>query len=185
MEMGSHHVGAQLYEPEELRHARQFVGNCESVVEVGALVGNHTIYFAKALRPKKLRLLSESARGRAGAGERRAQGLDRGETEIVVHHAAVGGKAGSIHMFDQNVLLVRLDDEVKDRVDLIKIDLDGMELEVLDGCRALLSRDRPMIMIELQLELKPRSLAFLRGQGYVVEHEIVRASDASFLVSPE
>ena len=162
-------MGVKLYEREEPRRARQFVGNCESALEVGALVGNHTIYFAKALRPKNIHVFDANPHAVAQVRENVAlNGLDRGEMEIVVHHAAVGGKAGSIHMFDQDVSLVRLDDEVKERVDFIKIDVDGMELEVLDGCRALISRDRPKIMIEVQQELKPRFLAFLRGQGWVV-----------------
>lgn len=186
MEMAANHVSGRLYEPEELRHARAFVGACDSIVEVGALVGNHTIFFAKALRPKTIHVFDANPRAVAQVRENVAlNGLDGGATNIVVHHAAVGGKAGRIRMFDHDVPLVRLDDEVKERVEFIKIDVDGMELEVLDGCRALISRDRPKIMIEVQQELKARFLAFVRGQGYVVEHELVRASDSNFFIAPE
>jgi FkbM family methyltransferase len=185
IEMALHHVHARLYEPEELRHARQFVGTCDSVVEMGALVGNHTIYFAKALRPKRIHVFDANPIAVAQVRENVAlNGLNDGVTEIIVRHAAVGGKAGSIQMFDQEVPLVRLDDEVKDKVDFIKIDVDGMELEVLEGCRALISRDRPKIMIEVQRELKPRFLKFLQGQAYRIEHEISRATDSNCFVSP-
>jgi hypothetical protein len=186
IEMAAQHVAGQLYEPEELRHARGFAGACDSVVEVGALVGNHTIYFAKALRPKTIHVFDANPAAVAEVQKNvRRNGLDGGATAIHVRHAAVGGKAGRIRMFDQDVPLVRLDDEVRDRVDFIKIDVDGMELEVLNGCRALISRDRPKIMIEVQQELKERFLAFVRGQGYIVEHELVRASDSNFFIAPE
>ena len=36
-----------------------------------------------------------------------------------------------------------------DRIDFIKIDAEGMELEVLDGAAGLIARDRPVIWIEV------------------------------------
>ncbi len=185
MEMASRHVLGDLYEPEELRHARQLVGNCNTVVEVGALVGNHTLFFAKALRPQKIFVFDADALAVAQIKQNIAlNDLPQGSLEIVVRHAAVGAKAGRARMFGQEIDVVRLDDEMKERVDFLKIDVDGMEMEVLDGCRGLIVRDRPKIMVEVQREFKARFHAFLDECGYRVEHELVRSTDSNFFIVP-
>ena len=38
----------------------------------------------------------------------------------------------------------------EDRVDFIKIDAEGMELDVLAGAEALIARDRPLIWVEVR-----------------------------------
>jgi hypothetical protein len=82
------------------------------------------------------------------------------------------------------VAVVRLDDELKEHVDFIKIDVDGMEMEVLEGCRGLIARDRPKVMIEVQSELKARFHAFLGEFDYIIEHEIVRTADTNYFIRP-
>jgi FkbM family methyltransferase len=48
---------------------------------------------------------------------------------------------------------VTLDEMMGDApVDLIKIDAEGMELEVLEGAQALIARERPLIWIEVLRE---------------------------------
>lgn len=187
MELALYHLAGCLYEHDELRYARQFVGPCDCIVEVGALVGNHTIYFAKALQPGKIRVFDANLRAVNQIRENVVlNGLNEGTTEIVVKHAAVGNSnAGQINMFGRDVSLIRLDDEVKDRVDFIKIDVDGMELDVLDGCRGILNRDRPKIMVEVQREQRADFLAFLHNQHYTVKYQIDRLMDTNYFISPE
>lgn len=56
------------------------------------------------------------------------------------------------------------------RVDLIKIDVEGMELEVLEGARATLARCRPLLIVEaLKVDRSgPRLQAWLEEAGYHV-----------------
>jgi hypothetical protein len=185
METSAGYVFGHLSEQEELRYVRQFVGSCNCVVEVGAAVGNHTVFFAKALRPKHVHVFDanlravEQVRRNAALNE-----LDRNGTQVSVRHAAVGGAPGRIHMLGQDVEVVRLDDAVPDHVDFIKIDVDGMELEVLEGCHQLIARDRPKVMIEVQRGMRERFEAFLRQHDYTIEHEIGRDADTNFFVRP-
>jgi hypothetical protein len=53
----------------------------------------------------------------------------------------------------------RLDELVSSRVDFLKIDVDGYELSVLEGSRAILERDQPLLF----LEFHPR---------YVLQHQV-------------
>ena len=54
------------------------------------------------------------------------------------------------------VSLIRLDDYVRERslerVDIIKIDIEGAELKALEGARETIARFRPLVFMELDLE---------------------------------
>ena len=185
METSCRHISGHFCEEEELRYVRQFVGQCDSIAEVGAAVGNHTVFFAKALSPKTINVFD--AHGPAVAQIRDNAALNcstPGSAQVTVHHAAVGATPGRIRIFDQDVPVVRLDDELKQRIDFLKIDVDGMEMDVLEGCRGVIARDRPKAMIEVQSELKERFHAFLREYDYVIEHEIVRQADTNYFIRP-
>ena len=96
---------------------------------------------------------------------RGALGDSRGEVTLAV---AGGGHDGlntiGPHASDLNVEtaaheqveLLTLDDLVLahgfGRVDVIKLDVEGSELRVLDGARALIARDRPLLLIEVEVE---------------------------------
>lgn len=185
METACRHISGHFCEEEELRYVRQFVGQCDSIAEVGAAVGNHTVFFAKALSPKTIAVFD--AHGPAVEQIRDNASLNcsvPGSAQVTVHHAAVGASPGRIRIFDQDVPVVRLDDELKQRIDFLKIDVDGMEMEVLEGCRGVFVRDRPKAMIEVQSELKEKFHAFIREYDYVVEHEIVRPADTNYFIRP-
>lgn len=92
---------------------------------------------------------------------------------------------------------LRLDDYVRsksiDRVKLIKLDVDGYEIEVLRGGAALLQRDKPIIVMELApYTFQERGQRFedlieiLRHSGYRLRHESTGdeiATDARVLQS--
>lgn len=47
------------------------------------------------------------------------------------------------------VPMVAIDDFATERVDFIKIDVEGMELDVLDGAQATIARTKPILFIEI------------------------------------
>lgn len=67
----------------------------------------------------------------------------------------------------ETVEMVALDEFVASSpgpVHLLKIDVEGLELDVLEGARSLVERDRPALIVEAN---DPASLqAFLDGRGY-------------------
>ncbi len=72
------------------------------------------------------------------------------------------------HVGEVQVALVTLDDQRDEGpVDLIKIDVEGAELEVLEGGRDLIERDRPAVIVELLGELEFEvTHAFFKGFEY-------------------
>ncbi|HUX65939.1 MAG TPA: FkbM family methyltransferase [Terriglobales bacterium] len=66
------------------------------------------------------------------------------------------------------VPVVSLDSMPWPRLDFIKIDVEGMELEVLEGARQALARWRPMLIVEALKGDKARLQPWLEAQGYKV-----------------
>ena len=54
------------------------------------------------------------------------------------------------------------------RVDLIKIDIEGMEMEALDGGRQLIEKSRPVLLIEHIKAGRDQLRAWLQERGYTV-----------------
>lgn len=68
------------------------------------------------------------------------------------------GQAVSYETSDMEaVLLVKLDGLQLPRVDLLKIDVEGMELEVLAGAKETIERCRPVMMIEF-IKVTPEAI---------------------------
>jgi FkbM family methyltransferase len=76
----------------------------------------------------------------------------------------------------ENIIVRKLDDVVKDlnieKIDLIKIDVEGYEYKVLMGMKEILEKNKPNILIELNYKKHimdyeiPEILEFFRGYGY-------------------
>jgi FkbM family methyltransferase len=63
---------------------------------------------------------------------------------------------------------ISLDALALPRVDLIKIDIEGMELEALEGAQQIIERSRPVILVESIKAGSERLRAFLDQRGYKV-----------------
>lgn len=149
------------------------------VVDIGANIGNHTLYFALERHASKVisfeaveetyRILARNIElnnlqdrteiyclglsdqaGMADIGRRYAGNI--GGTEL-----AVGSG---------NIKLVALDSFNLPRVDLIKIDVEGMEPQVLKGAEETIRRCRPYIMTESFPDKKPLVEDFMADLGY-------------------
>ena len=69
---------------------------------------------------------------------------------------------------EKKICVVRLDDFFREiKVDAIKIDVQGIEWEVLDGARELIKRDKPILVVEDNKD--ERVTTFLNEMGYGVE----------------
>jgi FkbM family methyltransferase len=182
-----HHYGewAQV----ELDVLLRFVGSGDTVVDAGANVGTHTVAFAKAVggagrvlafepQPRVFELLERNVRSNgydsvrchrvalgAERSVRHARGLD------YAAHVNVGAvsllTAAAESSF--SVEVVPLDSFDLDAVRLIKIDVEGMESDVLRGAAATLRRCRPFLSVECNsADAGAAILAALHGTEYAL-----------------
>lgn len=154
------------------------------VVDVGANIGNHTMFLACAAQadvvavepdPELVAALKESIEA-AGVGDR-----------VVVHEVAVGERPGRARLVGRDatnlgtqrvtedpegegivVEVTTLDLLLGDRpVHVMKIDVEGLEPQVLRGARRILEESRPDLWVEcLDEEHFAAVLDVLRPLGY-------------------
>ena len=68
----------------------------------------------------------------------------------------------------QEIRCLKLDSLAFPRIDLIKIDVEGMEMEVLEGARQLIAKHRPIMLVEWLKSPKPQLRQALEGFGHRV-----------------
>ena len=185
------------YEPEQTRAFEELIRLGDTVLDVGAHVGYYTL----------LSSILVGAKGRVFAFEpnpRNYHYLDRhvylnGCRNVTTVPAAVSDRAGTAQFqFGSGsgtgklaskgaleVLTITLDDFCAERglnPSAVKIDVEGAELEVLEGARKVLSTDRPTVFLSTHgADLHTRSLAVLIGHGYevrpVIGNDLERATE--------
>lgn len=149
------------YERDMLRDMASRLSPGALVVDAGANIGNHTVYLAKVAgaqvaafepNPALCAALERSLARNGIAGQVRLRRMGLGAGPDKARFAAeIPDNLGS-----QSLVLGAGEVEVAplDSLDLgaparmLKIDVEGMELEVLRGAEGLIARDRPILYVE-------------------------------------
>jgi len=158
------------------------------VVEVGANIGVHTVWFAKAtagggavmaFEPQRLIFqalcanLALNSIVNALAFQQACGATSGGFITVPIIDPTRSGNFGALELADgahtvgDEVPLVRLDDFELPRCRLLKIDVEGMELEVLKGAGQLIRRCKPLLYVENDREEKSEALVrHIASLGY-------------------
>lgn len=173
------------YCPAEFETWRPYLPERGTVLDIGANFGAHTFAFARAVGPKGAVIAVEpqwalfamlcGSSQLQGARNVRARWCAMGREASTVHIPTMdytkGGNFGGLALRDvtegESVACVPLDAWNMDDVDFIKIDVEGMELDVLEGGRETIQRCRPVLSVEADREEQvPALLDWLRAADY-------------------
>ncbi len=163
---------------------RQMVRPGDTVVEVGANIGAHTVPLARLAGPAGRVLAFEPQRAifQMLCANLALNGL--GQVEAT--QAALGAAAGTLHVPEADytgagnfggialateggapVPVMTLDSLGLPALRLLKVDVEGMEAEVLSGGRDTIARLRPLLYVENDREAKSAALIrLILGMGY-------------------
>jgi FkbM family methyltransferase len=156
------------------------------VCDVGANIGNHTVFFGKVLKAAKVLAFEPQEHCHDTLTTNIA--LNGLEGRAVAYNCLIGAKTGAGQMARFNarnlggtsfaateageIAMFALDDVMEkpdlDRLDLIKIDVEGMQMEVLEGAKGILAGRRPAVWVELLARDNSYAAAadYLAGFGY-------------------
>ncbi len=194
------HIGGVLahgvpYEVELLEVSAGLLRPGDRVVDVGANIGNHTLFWAvhckaavDAFEPNPaaleyLRTNVELSDATAVTVHSQALGAAAGTASVL---QAADGNLGACKLKTGNgpISVARLDDVVVGPVRLIKIDVEGLEVDVLAGATAVLERDLPFVIAECSSDAALRAVdEILTRYGYR-RHEANLAWTPTYLWAP-
>lgn len=151
-------------EPYELTMLKDIISRCKSndiIVDVGSNIGNHTLFFAAnnlfvyafeansalfnimqdSIKLNKFDNLTKCYNVAVSDSVSKAKFVKFDETNL-------GGQSLEISD-DGDIPTIPLDDvDFHGKVAVIKIDVEGMECNVLNGVKKLIAKDRPLLYVE-------------------------------------
>jgi FkbM family methyltransferase len=173
------------FSPDEGRLLTQIVKPGMTVVEVGANIGAHTVAMARACRPGVLYAFEPQRRifqilcanlvlndidNVVALPE--ACGMEPGEATIPPLDYAGADNFGGVSLAPagqagETVRVVRLDDLNLPSLGLLKVDVEGLEIDVLGGAVATIARLRPVLYVENDRAQNQRTLiTLIHNLGY-------------------
>lgn len=196
----THHRLGHFYEPEELAIIKNHFVKGTVFLDIGANVGNHSIYTALFLRPAEIipiepnpvafDVLESNVRLNGLEALFDLQYLGYGVSDapssgarINFRNRNIGG--GKIVKGDGDIELITGDMICDDRhIGFIKIDVEGMEMDVLHGLSATLKRCEPKMFIEVDEENEDAFQAWLKENEFSVLDSFKRyKTNNNYLVS--
>jgi FkbM family methyltransferase len=137
------------------------------VVDVGANIGYYLLMFERGIGPSGKMVSIEPSPENLPELKENIRSNRFGNVEL--HENAVGSSDGRIGLRSEinsgivqeeegcySVEMKRLDSIIKERVDFLKIDVEGYEGEVLRGAWEVIARDRPVLFLELHPQIVRR-----------------------------
>jgi FkbM family methyltransferase len=184
-----------IYEREELQIISEWLSKNNLIrgvaLDIGANIGNHSIFFSKLYKwvysfephPLTLKLLNLNVQLFSNNITVFPIGLSDKEDSIPFFLAKNANMMGAKLVYSDsnkyneddimNVKVFCLDqlDELKGpEIGLIKIDVEGAEINVLSGGKEILTRNKPVILFEQHLndfhDGKSKVIDYLKGMGY-------------------
>ncbi|QXT38409.1 FkbM family methyltransferase [Gymnodinialimonas ceratoperidinii] len=196
------HRNGHFYEPDELGFIRQHLPPGGTFLDIGANVGNHSLYaglFCGAGRiipfepnPLAYRLLvlnlvmnglqERTVFDYVGFG---ASDVDGEGFTMTERHKNLG--AARMVPGDGEIATLRPDDFLRDETpDFIKIDVEGMEMAVLRGLQKTIRRTRPVLLVEVDRDNIHDFADWRLANGFDLPASIKHYKDnRNFLCVPE
>ncbi|KAJ55371.1 methyltransferase [Actibacterium mucosum KCTC 23349] len=178
------HQRGTFYELKELTRLIDLFPEGGVFVDIGANVGNHSIFAAKFLKPSRVipfepnpraynlliqnvlanQLLDVFDLSKLGVGlsDSHSGGFAMEDRERNLGGAKMLEGEGDLEVFPADQLLA---DETPA---MIKIDVEGMEMPVLAGLAETVARARPMILAEIDNTNEDAFMAWAEDNGYAV-----------------
>jgi FkbM family methyltransferase len=189
----------RFFEADELAFVESWVGTDAHIVEVGAYIGNHVVYYSRFMQPRRVTVLEPNPEA-IGLLRRNLEANAVGNTdlsqlgiaaaagaenyELVCDSVSNRGATRLVHTPAGQVRSASLDALITGPVDFIKIDVEGMELDVLAGATRIVAGSRPKIMIEVFRHHIPRFEQWLNLNQYRVAHRVEYVHAVNLMIEP-
>lgn len=197
------HRQGEFYEADELAELAGLLPERPVVLDVGANVGNHALFFATqcgarrvlvvepnplALEPLVANVIGNGLHGTIELWHLGFGLSDRNEGGFTMREHDRNLGATKMFAGTGGPLKVRIGDEAfpRARPNLVKIDVEGMEMQVLRGLEKLIARARPILMVEVAHANAEDFASWVDSHGYTphLTRKVGKANDNHILLPP-
>lgn len=172
-------------ERELLDNVKKYIAPGSVVADIGANIGNHTLYFSYYLSPAKI-LAFEPQKSMFHILQKNCE-LNNLQNKVELYNCCLGEKEAFANLEDvvmnnagatsfaacdtpTDYKVITLDSLNLNRLDFIKIDVEGHELDVFKGAVETIKRCRPVIWSETLTRAQKKTLSsYLKSFGYTVQ----------------
>lgn len=191
------HLNGCFYEARELADMTLLLPEEANILDLGANVGNHAIYFSLIERannivvfepnPRAMRLLKKNialnnledivdlshlgiALGKKDGRATYVEDQEKADNNLG------GAQLESIHSSNESGILVKALDSIAlpEIPDFIKIDVEGMEIDVLQGATNLILNNRPILYVEVVTSNREDFYKIMEKWNYRIERTYQR-----------
>jgi len=178
----NHWARGKFFESGELEVLSKYISPDMSMIDIGANVGNHSIYFDKFFKPKVVYaiepipisykvMLMNSALNHCHSINFDYIGVALSDKEGQCEIASI-----EQNNYGATVLKESLDGKIKSvtgdslfsdkKIDFIKIDVEGMEIKVLEGLKETIRKNKPLIFIEVNRSNTEAFMKWIERENY-------------------
>ena len=161
----AHHDIGQFYETEELQLLIQHIPSGARILDIGANIGNHTVWFEKVACASHIVVIEPQPRMMQhlllNCKLNELKAVDFSKLGIALGRAGAQGRIEIEHSFNpagavivndtKGEIPIRPGDEViaDSDFDFVKIDVEGAEVDVIVGLSNMIDRCRPVLFVEV------------------------------------
>lgn len=176
-----------FFELPHLRVVQKIIPPQAVIIDAGANIGNHTLFFAGVCGAEKVysfeplhevfRILEKNIHLNDFTQVtpiNAALGAATGYADLSYYTPTNIGKSSFVCGTEGGYKMTSIDTLALDRLDFIKMDVEGSQMAALEGARATLTRCRPVLWIELRRkfgEYEPAA-TLLHSMGYQLERAL-------------
>jgi len=191
-----------FYEGKELNNLKEIFPEGGTFLDIGANIGNHSLFAAMILKagrvvpiepnPLAYNLLIQNvlvnrlegvidlSRLGVGLSDSEADGFAMEKRDRNLGSAKMLSGEGNLRVFRGDSLFA---DEYPD---MIKIDVEGMEMAVLAGLEGVLSKHKPVMLVEVDNENEAAFMEWVKKAGYDVVDTVQRyRQNKNHLLAPK
>lgn len=156
-------IALEKYEPYETQLILRQTKKGNTVIDVGANIGYYTVLLADKVGKTGKVYAFEPDKVNFEILKKNIEANNLKNVEII--NAAVGSKAGKLKLHKskdnlgdhklygddketEEVKIIKLDNFIKEPIDLMKIDTQGWEPEVIEGAKKIISKNKPIMFLE-------------------------------------
>ncbi|WP_244834810.1 FkbM family methyltransferase [Clostridium sp. BJN0001] len=175
---------SMFYEIKILEKIKEFDLKDKVIIDVGANIGNHSLYFAKVI--DSLNVYSFEPNIKLRKIFEKNMKINNIDNKVFLKNCALSNEEcyGNLEIIDKNnwgsnkikydkngfIQVKTLDDimlPLNKKIGLIKVDVEGMEYLVLKGAEKIIAKYRPILCVEILTEIKYKEITeYLKKYGY-------------------